>query len=409
MKSGLKILFLSRWFPFPADNGSKIRISNLIAHLSSCHEVDLLSFSEGVVSTQQLEEAGRFCKRVLVSPYRPFRPEGLRAIAAYLSIRPRSFVDTFDPEMAARVKKVHAAGKYDLVIASQVDMAPYALLVDEAVKILEEVELTSLYEQSFQPAPGWQKARRWLMWWKYAHYIRSILPLFQGATVASDIEYDRVLASAPRWPPIRVIPNGVDVASYKGNYPPPRPGSLIFAGALSYGPNLEAMRFFLTEIFPIIVSKNPSVRLSITGGVNGAQLDELPLDDRVHLTGYLADVRPAIAESWASIIPIKTGGGTRLKALESLALGTPFVSTEKGVEGLDFIPGRDFLLGDDAETLAWETLRLLADSSLRDRLAERGKKTVSERYDWAKIGPCFCEFVEELVFTNQNRKNNDHY
>jgi len=125
-------------------------------------------------------------------------------------------------------------------------------------------------------------------------------------------------------------------------------------------------------------------------------VDRLPNRDGVVFTGYVDDVRPVVARSWVGIVPLLTGGGTRLKILESLALGTPVVSTSKGAEGLDLVPGRDILIADEPADFADAVLRVLRDASLRETLSGNGRRAVA-RYDWQAIGPEFCDFVEEIA------------
>jgi polysaccharide biosynthesis protein PslH len=395
----LKILFLSRWFPYPADNGSKIRVSHLIAHLSARHEVDLLSFSEGLLTPWQVAEANTYCSQVWSAPYQAFKPGAIKAVAGYFSHLPRSVVATYNPMMAKLIREVARRSEYDVVVASQVDMAPYALLVEGSVKVLEEVELTTLYEQAIRSESRIKKIKYMMMWKKWARYTRSLLPKFSGATVVSDNEKERVMKIMNRHTLLKVIPNGVDIASPHENYGDPQPGSLVYTGAMTYGPNFEAMAYFINEIYPHLRERNSQVSLSITGSLEGVRLENLKLQDGINLTGYLSDVRPLVACSWASVVPLRSGGGTRLKVLESLALGTPVVSTDKGVEGLDLTAGREYLAANDSQSFASETLSLLASKDLRYRLSENGRRVVADRYDWNKIGPCFCNFIEEVYRT----------
>jgi polysaccharide biosynthesis protein PslH len=403
MKQRLKVLFLSRWFPYPIDNGSKIRIYNLLEHLSSRHEVDLISFASEPVQSAALQVMQESCRRVEYVLYKPFQPRALKATLGYFSFEPRSVRDTYNAEMAEWVKRASTQRDYDAVIASQIDMAPYAELVGSGVKILEEIELTSLYEQQHRSQGAVERARRSFMWWKWSNYTTRMLRGFDGATVVSELEQKRVLAAAPPNLPVRVIPNGVAVAAMQGDFAAPQPGTLVFSGSLTYGPNLEAMEYFLKEIFPRVQQRYPAARLLITGKQDPDCTARLPESSNVIFTGYLDDVRPVVAESWAAVVPLRTGGGTRLKVLEAQALGTPVVSTYKGVEGLEMVPGRDFLLGKDPAGFADAVLNLLNNPGLRREISRAGRKITAEKYDWAKIGPCFCDFIEEISAKKRNR------
>jgi glycosyltransferase involved in cell wall biosynthesis len=172
---------------------------------------------------------------------------------------------------------------------------------------------------------------------------------------------------------------------------------LIYPGALTYHSNLDAMVYFLRESWPIIQKQRPQVRLRITGRTDGVDLARLALTDQVVMTGYLDDIRSAVAQSWICVVPLRAGGGTRLKILESLALGTPVVSTSKGAEGLNLIPGRDILVADEPADFAEAVLNVLQDPVLRETLSRNGRQAVEAKYDWRIIGQQFDDFVETAV------------
>ena len=142
------------------------------------------------------------------------------------------------------------------------------------------------------------------------------------------------------------------------------------------------MRWFLAEVYPRIKAQSPDVSLTITGSTDGVDLAGLALDDTVRLTGFVDDVRLPVAEAAVCVAPIRQGGGTRLKILEAMALGTPVVATAKGAEGLDVVDGEHLLLADDPERFARRTVALAGDADLRQRLRGNARRLVEERYDW---------------------------
>jgi len=169
---------------------------------------------------------------------------------------------------------------------------------------------------------------------------------------------------------------------------------------LTYSANYDAMRFFLDEIWHRIKSVEPSTRLQITGRTDGVDLSGLALGDGAGLTGYLPDISPAVAGAWACVVPLRIGGGTRLKVLEAMALGTPVIATRKGAEGLDVTAEENILIADDPAEFATQTIRLLRDPALRKRLAGNARRLVETKYTWHAIGEQFNDLVESVV---QNR------
>jgi len=395
----MRILFISRWFPYPPDNGSKIRIFNLLKQLSRRHDITLLSFAQGQVSKKRLTHMEHYCHRVHTAQYREFRPTGLKALLGLFSARPRSVIDTFSRDMLSLVHKQSINNRFDVVIASQVDSVPYALLINHTPRVLEEVELSIIYEQFARQRSIASKARYGLTWWKLSHYMAQILHNFKGCTVVSEKERDLVMSIKPSCDVLTVVPNGIDLKSNTGEFGTPRPDTLIYNGALTYSANFDAMEFFLREIFPLVKAQHSDVNLRITGNHNAVPIERLPLGNGAKLTGYLDDIRPAVAQSWAVVVPLRVGAGTRVKILEAMALGTPVISTSKGAEGLEVIDGKNILIADDPDDFAECILRLLKDEDLRAKLSANGRQLVEKRYSWDmcahQLDQLLCQVVEQ--------------
>jgi GT2 family glycosyltransferase len=202
---------------------------------------------------------------------------------------------------------------------------------------------------------------------------------------------------APRHVVLEVIPNGVDVEACAGTFGSAETDTLVYAGALSYEANFDAVLYFARSILPLIRLERPGVRLRVTGRATPGQIATLPSAEGIEFTGYLDDVRPTIARSWAEVVPLRKGGGTRLKVLEALALGTPVVSTPKGVQGLEIEAGQHALVADSSAKFAAATVDLLGKPELRQRLAIAGCELVRERYDWRDIGRRFNDLVIQVV------------
>ena len=393
-----KLLFLSRWFPYPPDNGSKLRIFNLLRHLGRAYDVTLICFqgADEEVTGPKLAALAKHHIRVRAVPYHSFRPSSARALRGFLSTRPRSLVDTESREMRDTVDDEWTHCDYDVVVASELDMIPYALQIPGTPALLEDLELAT-YRDSFEHDHFWlTRMRRWLTWWKLRSYIRRTLPRFAACTVVSDVERAHLCAVIPTYTSIVTVPNAVDTAKYDADFGHPEPETLIWSGSLTYRPNYEAVQYFIKEILPRVMSAVPNAKLRITGHCEGIDLGSLQHSPGVEFTGYLEDVRPAISRSWASVVPLRTGGGTRLKILESMALGTPVVATKKGAEGLEVNDGQNILIAENPDQFAGRVVSLLGSPHLRTHLSMGGRDLVRSRYDWEVVAPTFTTLVEDV-------------
>lgn len=388
----MQILFLSRWFPYPTDNGSKLRIYHLLRGLADVHEVHLLSFADDP-ATAEKEQLARFCRSVQVVPWKVFQPDSRKALIGFLNPMPRSLVDIYSTEMERKIQCSLQEHTFDLVITSEWQVTAYRHLFANLPVLFEELEVGVPYGQFTQATSGITRLRAGLTWLKQRRYLSRLLSNGQPCTVVSERERALLLAISPD-SPIYVIPNGVDLDAYAGVQGTPEPDSLIFTGSFRYQPNYQAMLWFIERVLPQIKEQVPGVRLTITGDPAGLSL---PRDGAVTQTGFVADVRPLVARSWVSIVPLQVGGGTRLKILEAAALGTPVVSTSKGAEGLAFEDGRDIAIADTPSDFANRTVRLLNDRELRGRMTANARALARQVYDWKVILPDFLKVVEQAV------------
>jgi glycosyltransferase involved in cell wall biosynthesis len=392
----MNILFLSGWYPHPPNNGSKLRILGLLRGLAQHHEVTLLSFTDRPNVDPDASPVRSLCHEVQVLPWRAFNPRTRRARLGFLSPTPRSVIDTFSQDMAQRIEQTVSQRDFDLVIASQLRMAGYGRHFQGLPALFEEVETGVPYQHFAQATSARRRARNGLTWAKHRAYLSRLLRHFRACTVVSDQERALLSRAVPGYQTIEVIPNCVSLAEYRDVRGRPQPNTLIFTGSFRYAANHDAMTWFLEEVYPRIQARAPGIRLIITG--DHADLP-LPPADNVTRTGFVDDVRPLIAAAWLSLVPIRVGGGTRLKILEAMALGTPVVATSKGAEGLAVQDGEHILIADAPEALAEKILRLLGDPTLRQRLADNGYQLAHERYDWAAVMPRFLDLVERVAST----------
>jgi glycosyltransferase involved in cell wall biosynthesis len=389
----MKILFLSRWFPFPTNNGSKLRIYNLLRGLSQHHDVTLLGFSDQPPDESDAEAVRSICSEVYIVPWREFNPGSLRAKLGFLSLKPRSIIDTYSPEMAKKITQLLIGQKFDLVIASQIQMAAYYPYYQNTPAIFEELEIGYLHDQAFS-IDGKIRLRHAVTWFKFRMYLARLLKAFRAVTVVSEQEKNLLSRYFPQANDVFVLPNCINLDDYKDVRAVPKPNTLIFTGSFRFPANYEAMQWFIGEVFPLVLAKIPSAELIITG--DHANLP-LPSLQNVTLAGYVDDIKTLIASSTVALAPLWSGGGTRLKILEAMAIGTPVVATSKGAEGLEAVADRHLLVADDPAEFAERVVQVLSDPNLRSQLTENARHLVRGKYDWQGVLPGFLWLLERVI------------
>jgi glycosyltransferase involved in cell wall biosynthesis len=390
----MKILFLSRLFPYPPSNGTKLRVYNFLRGLAGSHDVTLLAFNDQPEIEPDVQGLTTLCSRVEFVPMREHDPTRLRSLVGLIIPMPRFLWDTFSRDMAKKISAMLQDQDFDLVIASNMTMASYRPYYKNIPAILEEIEIGSYYDEIYSREFK-KRFRRSLSWFKFRFYLSRLLQSFQAATVVSSSEMKVIEQIAPRQAnKIVVLPNCVSVDEYVNLESKPKPKSLIYSGSFKYSANYEAMLWFVGEIFPLVLGKAPDTHLSITGDHAGLSL---PSHHNITLTGHVDNIKEIIASAWVSIVPLKSGGGTRLKILEAMAIGVPVVATTKGAEGLDAVPGTHFLLGNTAREFADQVLRVLNTPDLHDELGRNARKLVEQNYNWKTVFPLFLDLVERTA------------
>ncbi len=395
-KEPMNILFLSRWYPDPPDNGSKMRIFNILRALCERHSVTLLSFFNPGENLPAVNYPSPAPKEIHVCSYQEFNPLSRRALQGYLSCTPRYLVDTYRPEMEALIRWAIQKNRFDLIIASQLSMASYFKYFQGIPAIFEEAELGIYYPDEVQGGLLWNRMKRKLTWAKHRRFMEQVLQNFKLCTVASEVECKLLSEAAPFYRPVHVVPNSIDVDGSCSRSTVKIPGALIFTGSLRFAPNFQAMTWFLRDIYPKIRSELPSVRLTITGSPGSRPLP--PAVDVVQ-TGRIPDVRPVVAAASVSVAPILTGGGTRLKIVEAMAVRTPVVATTKAAEGLEVRDGEHLLIADTNEDFARLVLKLLHEPLYAQAVAENAFRLVQARYNWKVVLPHFMQLIDQTAYS----------
>jgi glycosyltransferase involved in cell wall biosynthesis len=386
----MRLLAVSTWLPYPLDNGSRVRAYHLLRHLARQHSVTLLAFGT-LTESEDTAPLRAFCADVTVVP--PSTLAGRRLSArGLLSPVPRYFVQTDSPAMRSLI--VRHVPRHDVAIGMQVDAARY-LRAARIPRIFEEAEVGLILDRYARADSPVKRVRHGLTWWKSRRFVGHLANDFDRTTVVSARERNHLQAIGCDVRRVAIVPNGVEVP--RSAMPTRRVPRLVYPGSVQYVANLDAVAYFVREILPLVRKRRADVEFTVTGSTSGVDLGGLDRCNGVVFTGRLPEIDTLIAESAACVVPLRIGGGTRLKVLQAMALGTPVVSTRKGIEGLDQDIERHVLLADRPADYADLILQLLDEPMLGSRLAISARAFVQERYTWGSIGVALDEVIEAAL------------
>lgn len=407
----MNLLVLSTWFPHPPDNGSRLRAFHLLRPLCARYRVRLIAGRQSDQAEATSDAALRDllgCESVASVPWRWYNAGAdagvFQAAKALLSSTPRSIRATDNADLRAAVA-AHLAQlpPFDAVLALELGMAPFVPAALAARTVVDQVEVSGL-EQARQNARGPRaRLRRALTQNKAIRYWRRTLRPFAALSAVSEIEsaaVRRVVGAENGAPPVMTIPNGVDVAAFGPETSASRrvPGRLLYNGALTYGPNHDAVCWFVDEILPRVAARVPEAHFVVSGRNEGvAGRDALLANPRVRLTGFVPDLRPVLDEAALCVVPLRQGGGTRLKILEAFASGLPVVSTTAGAAGIAAEHERHLLIADTPEAFANAVAHLLHHPEQAASLARNARLLVEAHYDWPAIAAHLGDLLEQVA------------
>lgn len=225
---------------------------------------------------------------------------------------------------------------------------------------------------------------------------RRLCPRFDLCVCVSEEDADRLRRIAPK-AAVEVIPNGVDTEFFSPIKVEVEPERMVYVGSMDWYPNEDAVVYFCDRILPLIRRKVPGAELLIVGQSPTRKVRRLGGMRGIYVTGTVEDVRPYVASSAVFVVPLRVGGGTRLKILEALSMGKAVVSTSIGVEGLDLRPGIDLIVEDEPTRFAEAVVRLMRDERERERLGKSGRERVAERYGWEGIASKLFDLFNRLA------------
>ncbi|MDT5159247.1 MAG: polysaccharide biosynthesis protein PslH [Acidobacteriota bacterium] len=394
----MRILWLKTELLHPVDKGGKIRTYQMLKALKREHYVTYLTLDDGTADSDAVERATEYCHelvRIRHSTREKFSAGFYAELAANLFSPLPYFMKKYESaEMRREVAERARAGDFDVLVCDFLNPAvnvPHALPVPTVLfqHNVEAMIWKRHYEVQTHPL---KKAYLYGQWRKAFAYERAACRQFDMVVTVSrdDTETIRRDYGVPN---VSDVPTGVDTEFFRPvEGVSVEPDSLVFTGSMDWLPNEDAIQFFTREIMPLIRERRPEVKLTVVGRKPYASLLELSKrDPSIIVTGRVEDVRPFMERAAAYIVPIRIGGGTRLKIYEAMAMEKPVVSTTVGAEGLPVRDGQDLLIADTPRAFADAVVRVLTDAELACKLGERSASTVREQFGWDKVAAVFAE------------------
>jgi glycosyltransferase involved in cell wall biosynthesis len=385
--------------PVPPIFGGALRTYYMLKSLSRHHDVTVLTYGDDAVERELKTHFGPWLSSIHTVQL-PLAWKSRRLLQFYSLWTRHSFnyVAAHTRRMQLKIDEILAEDGFDIVQVEFAHMGGFQLPTD-AIKILDchNVEYDCFRRIWLNTHT---MLRRYHYYLEYKKFYREEIQACrkQDAIFVTSVQ-DKALLERDV-PGVRkfVVPNGVDTSYSKPSSEGEESWSLVFTGSMGYVPNYDGMIYFLDQIFPIIQNEIPNAKLYIVGDRPPQKLLKRATNN-VIITGYVEDVRPYVWRAKVFVVPLRMGGGTRLKVLEALAMQKAIVTTSIGCEGIEVTDEESALIRDEPQAFAEAVIELLRNPIRRNRLTQNGYDLVRARYDWTVIG----EQVEEVYRSIGNK------
>jgi glycosyltransferase involved in cell wall biosynthesis len=377
-------------------------VYNLLRRIAEKHEVSLAATLTTPEEADAVEHLKQFCDIVETGYVQRKHPlihlPGLVLFA--LAGMPLELKFVYSKELANKIRKLFLKRDFDIVQLEHSRMAPYIETLPAGSKSKSILAFHNVaYDQFARISRLGGKVNDRMRAWLHSRMMRrwepSYAERFDRCIAMSDEDRYLLTTVNPRLK-VDVIPNGVDTQMYQPLELPVNERNLLFIGTLDYPPGSDAALYFCNQILPHINGAIGNVQVWIVGANPPPEVNKLS-EKGVHVTGRVKEVLPYYKQSTACIVPLRAGGGTRLKILEAMALGRPVISTSIGCEGLGVVDGKHLLIADTPEQFAEKTVHLLTDKLLYNRIVAEARQLVVARYDWDAIAEKLMALYIELT------------
>jgi glycosyltransferase involved in cell wall biosynthesis len=384
----VRVLLLTQVLPYPPDSGPKIKTLNVIKYLASQHDIILVSFVRGDQSAD-VKYLSRYCREIHTIPMkRGGHRDGISMLRSMIFGQPWTMVRDHFSAMAQLVDRVVAKTRFDIVHTDQLNMAQYGLRVHGVYRVLDTHNaLWLLYERlakTMKPGLSRTFVKRDCRLLK--QYEGRMCREFDAVLAVSRQDADALEEAAGVPLKITVVPITVDTEKIQriGHYE--GADHILHMGTMFWPPNVDGVLWFCRKVFPLIREKRPNIVIDVVGSRPPRELRKLGEGDSgIKVIGYVRNPGPYLQRAGVIIVPLRAGGGMRVKILYALAQGIPVVSTRIGSEGIAVESGKHLIIADTAGEFAESTLHLIENPDLCRRLAQNGRELIKSTYDY-RIG-----------------------
>lgn len=397
----MRILFFSPRPFWPQDTGAKLRDYHLARQLALRAEVTYLSFAENGSMDPPDDAAAAVFERVVTVPRdRGYTPSKL--VRGIIGNVPVTVLNYTTPAMKSMLTGLLETGAYDVVQMESVHVAEYLPVIRQAsseTKVISDwhnIESEVMYRYSLQSESLAERIYAKATASRLEVTERRLLAGSDTVCVCSERERKYLQSWNPQCP-VEVVENGVDCESFGFDGSGSGRRSLLYVGSMDYHANVDAVVHFAEMVWPSIIAAHPDLELKIVGRNPAQAVKALAEKPGITVTGSVPDVRPYYQDALASVVPLRVGGGTRLKILEAMAAGTPVISTALGAEGLKVTVGHDLLVAETASEFAAAVGYLRSSPERTRQLGENGRAAARALYDWSAIGSALFECHQRTV------------
>ena len=390
----MRILWVKVDGLWPLDSGGRLRSFHILAELARRHSVTVVAAHGPQDDPDGLAARLAGSARVISLPYAAPKRGSPRfagaLVRSWFSPLPVHIRKWHAPAVRKEVARLLSAEPFDLCVADFLITAPNVPLDGPVPTVLfaHNVEYLIWKRLCQVESSPWRRALLELEWRKMLRYEAQTCTRALLTLAVSEADRAVLAAQAPR-ARVCAVPTGVDTAYLSPNGSREQPGALVFTGAMDWFPNEDGIVHFVEAVFPRIRAAAPEASLTVVGRNPGPRVRQLSAVPGVHITGTVDDVRPYVAPAAVYVVPLRVGGGTRLKIFEALAMGKAVVSSTVGAEGLPLTPGTHFVRADDPAQFADSVVALLRDPARRRALGNAGRSLVEQRYSWSHVARDF--------------------